>query len=51
MTLMQVLPMVQAFLKQLGRRLTDDELRAFLDALGTDAKRRIKMLLNTETGL
>jgi len=50
-TVYQILPMVTSFVKQLGRRLTDDELRALLDALGPEAKKKIKGLLNTEAGL
>ena len=41
MTIASVLPRVQIFVKQLGRRLTDDEIRLLLDALGPDTKKRI----------
>ena len=44
MNFASALPMVTMFVKQLGRRLTDDEIRSLLDALGPETKTRIAEL-------
>lgn len=44
---LQIQMAAKLFMSQLGQRVTDDEIRAFLDALGPVLKERIRLVLIT----
>ena len=37
------------FMAMVGKRITDEEIQVFLDALGPELKKRIRDVLNTVT--
>jgi hypothetical protein len=48
-TVDQVLPFVRSFAVAAGERMTDGEVRAFIQALGPTLKAKIKRALTEET--
>lgn len=44
---LQLQAMAKMFMAQVGQRISDDEIRVFLDALGPTLKERIRKVLNT----